>query len=57
MCRFIGGLKAALATPPSMLRSPKKPVPIKQQIRGPSEIEVWPFFQQPPCTADPFNLY
>ncbi|CAL8467730.1 g7268 [Coccomyxa elongata] len=39
LSRFIGGLKAALTTPPSMLRSPKKPVPIKQQIRGPSEIE------------------
>ena len=44
MCRFIGGLKAALATPSFMLRSAKNPVPIKQQIRATSEIEVSPLF-------------
>jgi len=38
-CRLIGGLKAALNTPTSLLRLPKK-LPLRQEIRGPSEIEV-----------------
>lgn len=48
VCRFIGGLKAALNTPASMLRSPKKPLPTQQQSRGLSEIEVSPAYCSEP---------